>query len=196
VRSGPFAAAAFAPAALSPPTPVTTRAPDHFALFGIEPRFAVDADALERAYRRVQEQVHPDRFAAGSAAERRVAMQWATRANEAFQTLRSPLKRAAYLCERHGAPIAAESNTAMAPEFLMQQLELREALQAARSDREPASLARLREEVDRLREETIAALSEALDGLHDYPRAAGLVRQLMFIERFGEEVAAAEAEAA
>lgn len=175
---------------------MTTRAPDHFALFGFEPRFAVDADALDRAYRRVQEQVHPDRFATGSAAERRVAMQWATRANEAYQTLRSPLKRAAYLCERHGAPIAAESNTAMPPEFLMRQLELREALEAARGEREPASLARLRDEADRLREETLAALSDALDGLHDYPRAAALVRQLMFIEKFGEEVAAAEAEAA
>lgn len=175
---------------------MTTRAPDHFALFGLEPRFALDADALARAYRRVQEQVHPDRFAAGSAAERRVAMQWATRANEAFQTLRSPLKRAAYLCERHGAPIAAESNTAMPAEFLARQLELREALDEARSDRDPASLVRLRDEVRRLREATLAALADALDGVHDYPRAAGLVRQLMFIEKFGEEVAAAEVEAA
>ncbi|MCK6429947.1 Fe-S protein assembly co-chaperone HscB [Betaproteobacteria bacterium PRO7] len=175
---------------------MTTRAPDHFALFGLEPRFALDAEALERAYRRVQERVHPDRFAAGSAAERRVAMQWATRANEAFQTLRSPLKRAAYLCERHGAPIAAESNTAMPAEFLVRQLELREALDEARSDRDPASLVRLRDEVRRLREETLAALADALDGVQDYPRAAGLVRQLMFIEKFGDEVAAAEVEAA
>lgn len=175
---------------------MTTRAPDHFALFGLEPRFALDADTLERAYRRVQEQVHPDRFAAASAAERRVALQWATRANEAFQTLRSPLKRAAYLCERHGAPIAAESNTAMSPQFLARQLELREALDEARGDRDPASLVRLRDEVRRLREETLGALADALDHDGDYARAVGLVRQLMFIEKFGEEVAAAEVEAA
>lgn len=175
---------------------MTTRAADHFALFGLEPRFALDADALDRAYRQVQERVHPDRFAAGSAAEKRVAMQWATRANEAFQTLRSPLKRAAYLCERHGAPIAAESNTAMPPEFLARQLQLREALDEARGDRDPASLVWLHNEVRRLREETLAALADALDQDGDYARAAGLVRQLMFIEKFGEEVAAAEAEAA
>ena len=175
---------------------MTTRTPDHFALFGLEPRFALDADALERAYRRVQERVHPDRFAAGSAAERRVAMQWATRANEAFRTLRSPLQRAAYLCERHGAPIAAESNTAMPPEFLARQLELREALDDVRGDRDCTSLVRLRNEVRRLREETLAALADALDRDGDYARAAGLVRQLMFIEKFGEEVAAAEVEAA
>jgi molecular chaperone HscB len=175
---------------------VTTPAPDHFALFGFEPRFALDADALERAYRQVQERVHPDRFAAGSAAEKRVAMQWAARANEAFQTLRSPLKRAAYLCERHGAPIAAESNTAMPAEFLARQLELREALDEVRSDGDAASLAALRDEVRRLREATLAALAEALDRDRDYARAAGLVRQLMFIEKFGEEVAAAEVESA
>ncbi len=173
---------------------MTIAASDHFALFGLEPRFALDAVALERAYRQVQERVHPDRFAAGSAAEKRVAMQWAARVNEAFQTLRSPLKRAAYLCERHGAPIAAESNTAMPAEFLARQLELREVLDEVRNDGDSASLIRLRDEVRRLREATLAGLAEALDRDRDYARAAGLVRQLMFIEKFGEEVAAAEAE--
>jgi iron-sulfur cluster assembly protein len=50
--------------------------PDHFELFGLPPRFKIDPDALERAYKDVQSRVHPDRFAAGTAAERRVAMQW------------------------------------------------------------------------------------------------------------------------
>jgi molecular chaperone HscB len=175
---------------------VTARAPDHFALFGLEPRFALDAEALEQAYRRVQEQVHPDRFATGSAAEKRVALQWAARANEAFQTLRSPLGRAAYLCERHGAPIHAESNTAMPEEFLERQLALREALDEARGERDPAALARLRDEIRRLREDTLSALAAALDREGDYRRAADLVRQLMFIEKFGAELAAAEAETA
>ncbi|GAB4465601.1 MAG: Fe-S protein assembly co-chaperone HscB [Burkholderiaceae bacterium] len=175
---------------------MTIRAADHFALFGLEPRFALDVEALEQAYRRVQEQVHPDRFATASAAERRVAMQWAARANEAFQTLRSPLRRAAYLCERHGAPIHAESNTQMPEAFLAQQLALREALDEARGDRDPAALARLRDEIRRSREHTLAALAAALDREGDYRRAAELVRQLMFIEKFGAEVAAAEFEAA
>ncbi len=175
---------------------MTTRAADHFALFGLEPRFALDTNALERAYRQVQERVHPDRYAAASAAERRVAMQWATRANEAFQTLRSPVKRAAYLCERHGAAIAAESNTAMPPDFLARQLEWREALAEAREAHDHAALARLREELHRLHNETLANLADALDGARDYQRAAGLVRQLMFIEKFGDEVSAADIEAA
>ena len=78
--------------------------------------------------------MHPDRFASGTAAERRVAMQWATRANEAYTTLRSPQRRAAYLVERAGVPINAETNTAMPPAFLMQQMEWREALDEVRGD--------------------------------------------------------------
>ena len=92
--------------------------PDHFQLFDLPPRFALDTAALDSAYRSVQGQVHPDRFASGTAAENRVAMQWATQANEAYRTLKSPLRRAAYLCERAGVPIDAESNTTMPTEFL------------------------------------------------------------------------------
>src|SRR5512134_737475 len=130
--------------------------PDHFELFGLPPRFAIDLDALERAYKEVQAHVHPDRFAAGTAAERRVAMQWATRANEAYTTLRSPQKRAAYLVERAGVPIDAESNTAMPPAFLMQQMEWREALDEARDD--PATLDALRETMSEQRSELIGAI--------------------------------------
>ncbi len=161
---------------------------DFFRLFGLEPRFAIDAGALESAYRRVQSQVHPDRYAAGSAAEQRVAMQWATVANEAYLTLRSPLKRAAYLCERHGHAIEAESNTAMPPQFLAQQLHWRESLDEAGAAGE---LKALQADVDATRAHALAALSTALDQTRDHARAAALVRQLMFIEKFATEIAAA-----
>jgi molecular chaperone HscB len=160
--------------------------PDHFELFGLPPRFAIDLDALERAYKDVQARVHPDRFAAGTAAERRVAMQWATRANEAYTTLRSPQKRAAYLVERAGVPIDAEVNTAMPPAFLMQQLEWREALDEARSD--PDALDALRATMNDERSELLAAIERAIDDTRDYVQAAALVRQLMFIDRFAAEV--------
>lgn len=164
--------------------------PDHFELFGLPPRFAIDLDALERAYKEVQAHVHPDRFAAGTAAERRVAMQWATRANEAYTTLRSPRKRAAYLVERAGVPIDAESNTAMPPAFLMQQMEWREALDEAHDD--PQALAGLRSTMDEERGELLAALEHALDEAGDYVGAAALVRQLMFIERFATGIGDAD----
>jgi molecular chaperone HscB len=160
--------------------------PDHFALLGLAPRFALDLGELEAAYKRVQAQVHPDRFAVASAAEKRVAMQWATRANEAFTVLRDPQQRAAYLCELHGVPIEAESNMAMPTSFLMQQMQWREALDEVADD---AARAQLRSEVDAVRATLLSDLGRALDAAHDYRGAAALVRQLMFIDRFSSEVA-------
>ena len=62
---------------------MSTPIPDHFSLFGLEPRFALDAEQLVRAYRTVQSHVHPDRYAGAGAAEQRAALQWATQVNEA-----------------------------------------------------------------------------------------------------------------
>ena len=86
---------------------------DDFMLFGVARRFAQDRDVLDARWRALQADVHPDRFAAEGAAAQRVAMQWAMRVNEAYQRLKDPLKRAAYLCVLHGVAIDAESNTAM-----------------------------------------------------------------------------------
>ena len=165
--------------------------PDHFQLFDLPSRFALDMVALDSAYRSVQGQVHPDRFAAGTAAENRVAMQWATQANEAYRTLKSPLRRAAYLCERAGVPIDAESNTAMPSEFLMQQLQWREALDDARAGIDCASLQTLHSDTAVARDRLLGEIGRALDVDSDPARAASLVRQLMFIEKFGAEVASA-----
>ena len=163
--------------------------PDHFQLFDLPPRFALDVAALDSAYRSVQGQVHPDRFAAGTAAESRVAMQWATQANEAYRTLKSPLKRAAYLCERAGVPIDAESNMTMPTEFLTQQLQWREALDDARAAADAASLQALNNETIAERDNLLDQIGRALDVESDPVRAASLVRQLMFIEKFGTEIA-------
>ena len=166
--------------------------PDHFQLFNLAPRFALDCVALDRAYRGVQSQVHPDRFAAASAAESRVAMQWAARANEAYQTLKSPLLRAAYLCEQAGAAIDAESNTSMPTQFLLQQLSWREALDEARDGDDGAALQTLSVTTSAARDELHRQIETALDRDGDPALAAALVRQLMFIEKFAAEVADAQ----
>ncbi|HLX03716.1 MAG TPA: Fe-S protein assembly co-chaperone HscB [Trinickia sp.] len=159
----------------------------HFDLFQLPARYALDADTLERAYRAVQTQVHPDRFAAAGDAQKRVAMQWATRANEAYRTLRDPLKRAIYLLSIRGVDVAMESNTAMEPAFLMQQMEWREGVEDAAAaknvDALDALLTELRDE-ERVRFTKLAAL---LDNGADQA-AAEAVRQLMFIERVAAEI--------
>ena len=101
---------------------------DDFELFGLPRRHALDLAALDARWRELQAKVHPDRFATEGPGAQRVAMQWAVRVNEAYQRLKDPLKRAAYLCELGGEPVASETNTAMPAEFLMQQMQWREAL--------------------------------------------------------------------
>ncbi len=178
------------PPFVSPPTVSTSS--DHFHLFQLPVRFALDAGELEKAYRQVQTRVHPDRYAASSGAEKRVAMQWSTRANEAFDTLRSPLKRGAYLCELNDVPIEAETNTAMEPGFLMQQLDWREGLDGARRNADASRLQSLADAVDTARADILRQIEEAIDTQADFRRAAVLVRELMFVERFRHEVADAQ----
>jgi molecular chaperone HscB len=160
---------------------------NHFELFNLPARFEVDQTALDTAYRDVQGRVHPDRFVNATDAEKRVAMQWATRANEAYQTLRNPQKRAQYLCEINGADLQTESNTAMPMEFLMQQMEWREALGDARAAKDAEALDALDEQVRRERKERLAQIGKQLDA-GDFDSAAQGVRALMFLDKIGDEV--------
>jgi molecular chaperone HscB len=160
---------------------------NHFDLFQLPARFDVDMDALDSAYREIQGRVHPDRFVNASDAEKRVAMQWATRANEAYQTLRHPQKRAQYLCELHGVDLQTESNTAMPMDFLMQQMELREALGDARAAKDAAALDELDAQVRGEKKGRLAAVGKLLDA-GDYEGAAQGVRALMFLDKFGDEL--------
>jgi molecular chaperone HscB len=160
---------------------------NHFELFQIPSTFDVDQDRLDSAYREVQGRVHPDRFVNASDAEKRVAMQWATRANEAYQTLRNPMRRARYLCELHGVDLQTESNTAMPMDFLMQQMELREALGDARASKDAAALDELDAQVRSEKKSRLAQVGKLLDA-GDYTQAAQGVRALMFLDKFADEL--------
>ena len=160
---------------------------NHFELFGLPAQFTVDADALDQAYRDVQGRVHPDKFVNATDAEKRVAMQWATRANEAYQTLKTPQKRAQYLCELNGVDLQTESNTAMPVAFLMQQMEWREALGDARAAKDSDALDALDRDLRAARKAQLAQIEQQLDAA-DFAAAAQGVRALMFLEKFGEEV--------
>ena len=154
---------------------------DDFELFGLQRRFALDRAALDVRWRALQGEVHPDKFAVEGAAAQRVAMQWAVRVNEAYQRLKNPLKRAAYLCELAGEAINAENNTAMPSAFLMQQMAWREALDETRGAHEVQALA---DAVAAHRSNALTQLQTTLDEAHDPKAAAQQVRALMFVERF------------
>lgn len=159
---------------------------DDFTLFGLSPRFAIDRAALDDCWRALQARVHPDRFVGEGAAAQRIAMQWAVRVNEAYQRLKDPLKRGAYLCELRGAAIQAENNTAMPTAFLMQQMAWREALDEAA---DAAAVEHLDDEVAADEKRLLADLGVALDQQGDAAAAAQQVRALMFVARFREDIA-------
>ena len=161
---------------------------NHFELLGLPVSYAVDPARLERGYRDLQSQVHPDRFAASTQAERRVAMQWATRANEALRTLRDPLERARYLLRLRGYDTEEETNTAMPPDFLMQQMEWRESVADARVSRDSAGLRRLRSDLAAARDDMLARLERALDSDANFDAGCSLVRKLRFLEKLDEEI--------
>ena len=161
---------------------------NHFELFGLEPAFALDAEHLERSYREIQASVHPDRFAHAADAERRASMEMTTRVNEAYRTLRSPLRRAVYLLELNGVDAGLQTNTAMPADFLVEQMELRERLAEAR---DPGALGRLEREFSSLKSDLEARIAERMDVRQDWQGAADLVRRLMFLEKLVEDLHAA-----
>ena len=158
-----------------------------FDIFGLAPQFATERAALDARWKDLQREAHPDRFATATPAAQREAMQWSVRINEAYQRLKDPLKRAAYLCEMHGAPIRAEDNTAMPAAFLMQQMQWREDLDDATT---ATDLERMAAEVATARRDMLTALQTTADVQRDFVALAQQVRALMFIERFARDVEA------
>jgi molecular chaperone HscB len=158
---------------------------DDFTLFGLPQRYTLDRADLDERWRALQGQVHPDRFTAEGASSQRLAMQWTLRVNEAHQRLKDPVKRAAYLCELRGAPLEAEKNTQMPPSFLVQQMEWREALDAAKG---VDAVRALEADVQAHERRMLDVLARTLDDGGDPHEAARQVRALMFVARFRHDV--------
>lgn len=157
-----------------------------FEIFGLEPRFSIDSGALSSAHERAILKVHPDRFADRSAAERRVAEQWSVRINEAYAQLSDDVKRATLLCESAGHPVDAETDTRMPMDFLLEQMQWREALEAAGTPEERAAV---RAKAVGRYDDVRGRLAEAIDVRRDWAAAHDLTRRLMFISRFLEQTA-------
>lgn len=163
-------------------------AADHFALFGLPRTQKLDTEALDQRFLQLQAEVHPDRHVQAGEAGRRLAMQWASRVNEAYQTLKSPLQRALYLLQLMGHDPQVESNTAMPADFLLRQMELREQVAEARRDGDESALEAARQQLVHEIATVHRRLIELIDDQHDYAAAGRLVRQLMFQEKLLSEI--------
>lgn len=169
---------------------------NHFDVFGLPPRFALDPAVLEERYRAESMRWHPDRHSRAPAGDRAQVLQRATDINDAYRVLKSAQRRAEYLLLLHGIDIAAESGPArqpVDPTLLHEVLELREQIQEARSARDRAALVALQRQVQGSIEQMVAkvaALFERLDGGDRavLPEIAGLLIALRYYTRLQAEL--------
>ena len=169
-------------------TPLAQRHQNYFELLGLPISYAMDMALLDRNYRKLQSEVHPDRFVSASSNEQLQSIQLATLVNDAYRILKNPTTRARYLLQLRGIETLEESNTAMPADFLMLQMEWREAAEDAEEANDIPALETLLDEMNRLSKELQATLPQALasqDTLHD---AADTVRKLSFIDKVHADI--------
>ncbi len=167
---------------------------NYFALFELPVQFDVNADQIETRYRTLQRVLHPDKFAQGSDAEKRWSMQAASFVNEGYQTLSKPLKRASYLLSLNGISVDEETDTNMSPMFLMEQMELREAIEAAPAAADPfEALDKIKAQLRDSGRATETEFAKASNN-NDWQEGRTLVRQWQFLEKLLSEVKFAEAQ--
>ncbi len=169
---------------------------NHFDIFGLPVSFEVDTADLAERYRDLQRAIHPDRFANATDRERREAMQMAANINEAFQTLKSPLQRARYLLKLKGIDFDDQKDTSFDSEFLMEQIELREALAEVKDN--PDALTRLNELMLDINQRINAMQGEMATALGSdkLEQAKVLVHKLQFLHKLRIESENLEADLA
>ena len=163
----------------------------HFTLFQLEPAFDIDTAALEHTYRSLAARFHPVRHAAASAFEQKQAMMMASAANDAYRILKNPFDRAAYLPAQHHIHADSPEHTSFPPEFLMQQMEWREALEEACAQNNQPALLALETDIQTEQNTLLDALQSAFKQ-NDYHNAANLVRQGRFLNKLRQEIQAAQ----
>ena len=161
---------------------------NHFELFGLPMTFALEAEHLDQAYRGIQAEIHPDKFAHAGEAEQRLSMQWSTRVNEAYQTLRKPFERARYLLELNGIDAMDAKNTSMPSDFLMQQMEWREALMEAHESRDMPALQALEQDLKAHAKNLQTLLGQLLDEQQNYVEASNVLRKVRFMDKLLDEI--------
>ncbi|NHN76674.1 co-chaperone HscB [Azotobacter chroococcum] len=159
----------------------------HFALFGLEPDFRLDLEQLAARYRERVRRVHPDRFAGAPAREQRLALEESARLNEAYQTLKSPSRRARYLLSLQGEEMPQET-TVQDPAFLMQQMELREELQELQDAADLGGLATFKRHLAQAQEQLDEGFATCWADPLRRDEAERLARRMQFLDKLSSEV--------
>ena len=172
--------------------PDTTSLPqlhqNYFELLAMPVGYSIDLALLDQHYRKLQSEVHPDRFVAASSTDQLQSIQLATVVNDAYRTLKNPTTRARYLLQLQGIETLEESNTVMPADFLMQQMEWREAAEDAEAANDIPALENLIAEINRFSKELQATLTDALASQATWADAAETVRKLSFIDKVRADI--------
>lgn len=161
---------------------------NYFELFGLPQQFMLDGGLLSSQFRELQKRFHPDNVAAGSESEKLAAVQKASQINDAYQVLKSPISRAEYLLSLHELDIRSEQQTMQDPEFLMEQMMLREELEEIESGSDiENALFEFDAKVSKLYKTHISNVETELNHAQ-WVQAANSVRKLKFIAKLKNEV--------
>lgn len=159
-----------------------------FEIFDVPVAYQVDLDLIQQRYRELQKAVHPDKFVNASDQEKRISMQQTSWINEAFNTLRQPVDRAIYLLKLKGVDLNLENETTMDMAFLMEQMEMREALSEVRSKDDPL------EELDKFSRQIKNKMQSLVEGFsaayenNQLDDAREWIRKMQFIQKAAKEV--------
>lgn len=161
---------------------------NHFELFGLPIQFSLDGSLLSSQFRELQRRFHPDNFATASERDRLLSVQKAAQINDAYQILKNPISRAEYMLLLQSIDIRAEQQTMQDPEFLMEQMELREELEdiAASADVEDA-VYDFDSKVSKMYKQHLKAIEEELNQ-NLWTQAADRVRKLKFVAKLKHEI--------
>ncbi|WP_330210675.1 co-chaperone HscB [Pseudomonas sp. AM4(2022)] len=161
--------------------------PCHFALFELQPSFRLDLEQLATRYRELARGVHPDRFADASEREQRLALEQSASLNEAYQTLKSPPKRARYLLAMKGGELPMEV-TVHDPDFLMQQMQWREELEELQDEADVAGVAVFKRRLKTAQDELNESFAACWDDAAHREQAERLMRRMQFLDKLTYEV--------
>ena len=161
--------------------------PCHYALFDLQPAFDIDPEMLSARYRELARKVHPDRFADAGEAEQRSAIERSANLNEAYQTLKSPSRRARYLLTLEGREMPLEA-TVQDPAFLMQQMQWREELEELQDDADIDGVVSFKARLKTAQKDLHETFASIWKEQSQREEAERLVRRMQFLDKLSQEV--------
>ena len=155
---------------------------NYFELFNLPEKFQIDLEMLQENYRAIQKEIHPDRFATSSENEKVQSMIKSTQANDAFQTLKSPIKRAKYILSLH----KSVEKITLPPDFLMQQMEWEEHFETI--EKNSGELTEFKSTINKKYKEYSLLISTQIDDDQNWSDAAISIDKLYFIEKLLQKI--------